>query len=175
LSRKKFLNHLITMNRFMRNKILTIDSTVQFRNKARDKGETVVFTNGCFDIIHRGHVDYLEEARSFGDVLIVGVNSDKSVRRIKPDGRPVIPEKDRAVIVAAFESVDVVCLFDGDTPVEIIKILKPDVLVKGAEYEVTDIAGHEQVLADGGKVVPVKMIPERSTSAIIKKIKEIPG
>lgn len=154
--------------------ILTLEQVVEFRKKAWENGKKVVFTNGCFDIIHRGHIEYLNEAAKLGDVLIVGINTDASVRRIKEKGRPIIGEEDRAVIIASLRCVDAVCFFDGDTPSELIKSIRPDVLVKGSEYSIEEIVGHEQVLADGGEVIPIPMVAGRSTSDLIKRIKELP-
>lgn len=154
--------------------ILTLEQAVEFRKKARENGKKVVFTNGCFDIIHRGHIEYLSQAAKLGDVLIVGINTDASVRRIKEKGRPIICEEDRAVIIASLRYVDAVCLFDVDTPSELIKSVRPDVLVKGSEYSIEEIVGHEQVLADGGKVISIPMVPGKSSTDLIKKIKELP-
>jgi len=154
--------------------IFTLEQVLEFRKKARESGKKVVFTNGCFDIIHRGHIEYLTEAAKLGNVLIVGINTDASVRRIKEKGRPVISEEDRAVIIASLRCVDAVCFFDEDTPSELIKSIRPDVLVKGSEYSIEEIVGHEQVLADGGEVIPVPMVAGKSTTDLIKKIKKLP-
>ncbi|MFC1729885.1 D-glycero-beta-D-manno-heptose 1-phosphate adenylyltransferase [candidate division KSB1 bacterium] len=162
------------MDRKIQDKIVSRDGVVRLREKARLEGKKVVFTNGCFDIIHRGHVEYLQEAREMGDMLIVAVNTDASVKRIKEKGRPITGEKDRVAVLASLECVDTVCSFDEDTPEEIIRAVRPDILVKGSEYDIEEIVGHEQVLAYGGKVIPITMVPGISTTMIIKKIKEMP-
>jgi len=137
---------------------------------ARQGGKTVVFTNGCFDIIHRGHVFYLEKARSLGDLLVVGVNTDHSVRGLKGPDRPVVAEEDRAAVVAALASVDLVCLFDEPTPYELVAACLPDVLVKGAGYSRETIVGADLVEERGGRVVAIEALEGRSTRSIIAKI-----
>jgi D-beta-D-heptose 7-phosphate kinase/D-beta-D-heptose 1-phosphate adenosyltransferase len=137
---------------------------------ARSRGGTIVFTNGCFDILHRGHAHYLERARLLGDVLVVGVNTDRSVRGLKGADRPIVPEEDRAYLVAALASVDLVCLFDEPTPHELIAAVVPDVLVKGAGYTEDTVVGADLVRAHGGKVVLIEELPGRSTRAIIERI-----
>lgn len=136
----------------------------------RRNREKIVFTNGVFDILHRGHVVYLEKARSFGDVLIVGLNSDKSVRRLKGASRPVQKQSDRAAILLALRSVDHVVIFGEDTPDRLVQQVKPDVLVKGADYRVSQIVGAVFVKARGGQIRRVRLTPGRSTSDILKKI-----
>lgn len=136
----------------------------------RADGKEVVFTNGCFDIIHRGHVYYLEKARALGDVLVVGVNTDRSVRRLKGPGRPIVPEDDRARVVAGLAAVDFVCLFDEPTPRELVGELLPDVIVKGAGYSEDTIVGADIVRDRGGRVVAIEPLPGRSTSALIQRI-----
>ena len=140
-------------------------------SKLRGKSKKIVFTNGCFDIIHAGHISYLNEAKTLGDILIVGLNSDKSVRRLKGGGRPIVSEKDRAYVLANLKPVDYVIMFDEDTPYELIKEIKPDVLVKGADYEGKSIVGSDIVESSGGKTVLINFIKGKSTSGIIKKIK----
>lgn len=130
----------------------------------------IVFTNGVFDILHAGHVDYLAKARSCGDALVVGVNRDASVRRLKGKGRPVNSESDRARVIAALKPVDFVVLFSEDTPEKLIRIIQPDVLVKGADYKVAEIVGADFVKSYGGEVKRVRLTPGRSTSAVIKKL-----
>jgi D-beta-D-heptose 7-phosphate kinase/D-beta-D-heptose 1-phosphate adenosyltransferase len=154
----------------IRDKIKTRSELVRIRQQLREAGKTVVFTNGVFDILHRGHVEYLEKARQLGDVLIVGMNSDASVRRIKPAGRPIVPEEDRATVLAALEMVSYVCLFSEDTPAELIAALVPDVLVKGGDYRLEDIVGREVVWEHGGRVETIPLTPDRSTTDIIGKI-----
>lgn len=132
----------------------------------------IVFTNGCFDILHKGHVDYLSAARSLGDVLIVGVNTDASVKRLnKSPDRPINAEQDRAFLVASLQVVDAVILFDEDTPYELIKMVQPDVLVKGADYKPENIVGADIVKARGGEVVTIELTQGFSTSSLIQKIK----
>ncbi|MDD5426327.1 MAG: D-glycero-beta-D-manno-heptose 1-phosphate adenylyltransferase, partial [candidate division Zixibacteria bacterium] len=126
--------------------------------------------NGVFDILHRGHVDYLTKARTFGDVLIVGLNSDASTRRLKGANRPIFSQKDRATVLLALKAVDYVVIFKEDTPDKIIQKVKPDILVKGADYQLADIAGAEFVTKRGGKVRRVRLTRGRSTSKTIKKI-----
>jgi rfaE bifunctional protein nucleotidyltransferase chain/domain len=137
----------------------------------RIQGKKIVFTNGCFDILHLGHVDYLSKAADLGDVLIVGVNSDASVSRLKGPGRPINDEKSRASIVAALRFVSGVVVFDEATPYDLIDLIKPDVLVKGADYTVEQIAGHDIVLAKGGEVKTIELLAGYSTTSIEKKIK----
>ncbi len=132
----------------------------------------VVFTNGCFDLLHPGHVRGLEQARQMGDVLLVGLNSDASVRQLKGPTRPVIPEAERAEILSALESVDAVVIFDEPTPREVISRLLPDVLVKGGDWPDDQIVGRKEVEAAGGRVVSLPFVPGYSTSAILEKIRE---
>ncbi len=132
----------------------------------------IVFTNGCFDILHRGHVDLLERARSLGDVLVVGLNSDSSVRRLKGAARPFVGEEDRAEVLLALASVDFVTVFDEDTPLETIAALRPDVLVKGAEYAHGEIVGARFVEEHGGRVERIDMLPGYSTTAIVERIRK---
>ena len=133
----------------------------------------LVFTNGCFELLHAGHVDYLERARSLGDALVVGVNSDASARRLgKGAGRPIVAEADRARIVASLESVDGVCLFDEDTPEALIREVLPDVLVKGSDYTLEQVAGRRVVQEHGGRVELLPLLEGRSTTALIARAKE---
>ena len=136
----------------------------------RAAGERIVFTNGVFDILHRGHVEYLEEARAFGDRLVIGVNSDASVRRVKGPSRPIVPEAERAEILAALESVDLVALFDEDTPARIIAEVAPDVLVKGGDWALDAIVGREFVEARGGRVERIRVREGWSTTRIVERI-----
>ena len=132
----------------------------------------MVFTNGCFDVLHRGHVELLKRARREGDALVVGINSDQSVRRLKGPGRPLVSEEDRAEILAALEMVDRVVIFREDTPGRIIAALVPDVLVKGGDYAIHEIVGRDAVERAGGKVVRVRLVPGRSTRGIIDTVLE---
>ncbi len=140
------------------------------QNGPRRRKRTVVFTNGVFDILHYGHVDYLTKARKLGDVLIVGLNSDSSVKKFKAAGRPIQPEKDRARILAALRPVDIVVMFKEETPERLIRAVAPDVLVKGADYKLSEIVGADFVQSYGGKVRRIKLQPSRSTTAILKRL-----
>ena len=151
-------------------RVVSREDLVKSLAGARAEGRVVVFTNGCFDIIHRGHTQYLAEAKALGDILVVGVNSDRSVRALKGDTRPIVPEDDRAHVVAALSSVDLVCLFDEDTPLELITAIVPDILVKGAGYERDTIVGADFVEGHGGKVAAVEELRGRSTRGIIARI-----
>jgi D-beta-D-heptose 7-phosphate kinase/D-beta-D-heptose 1-phosphate adenosyltransferase len=142
------------------------------RQRLKRAGKKVVFTNGCFDIIHRGHVDYLTKARALGDALIVGVNSDASVRRLKGPTRPVVQEDDRAFVLAGLASVDYACIFDEDTPFDLIKAVVPDILVKGGDWAIENVVGRDIVEAAGGSVQTIAFVEGRSTTNIIKKISE---
>lgn len=139
----------------------------------KGNNNTIVFTNGCFDIIHHGHVDSLQKSAAFGTKLIVGLNADESVKMLKGENRPVLNEQSRAIILAAFECVDAVITFNDETPAEIIAKIIPDVLVKGAQYEIHEIAGHDTVLNNGGKVETLDLIEGISTSEIIERIKKL--
>jgi rfaE bifunctional protein nucleotidyltransferase chain/domain len=143
---------------------------IEVRNRLRLEGKKVVFTNGCFDIVHRGHVDYLTKAKALGDVLFVGMNSDASVKRLKGKTRPVVCQDDRAFVLAALCAVDYVSLFEEDTPYELIKAVVPDVLVKGSDWAVDSIVGKDVVEQAGGTVQTIEFVPNRSTTEIIKKI-----
>ena len=147
------------------------EELLALRRSLKSKGKRVVFTNGCFDILHRGHVEYLTRAKALGDVLIVGVNSDESVTRLKGPGRPIVEQEDRAVIVAALAAVDYVCLFKEDTPFELIKQVVPDVLVKGADWNVEDVIGKDIVERAGGSVQTIDFLPSRSTTGLIDRIR----
>jgi D-beta-D-heptose 7-phosphate kinase/D-beta-D-heptose 1-phosphate adenosyltransferase len=151
-------------------KVVSREDLITATADARAEGLVVVFTNGCFDIIHRGHTQYLAEAKALGDVLVVGVNTDRSVRVLKGETRPVVSEDDRAHVVAALSSVDLVCLFDEDTPLELITGVVPDILVKGAGYERDTIVGADFVEDHGGKVVAIEELEGRSTRGIIGRI-----
>ena len=132
---------------------------------------SVVFTNGVFDLLHRGHAEYLEDARALGDRLVVGVNTDASVRRLKGPSRPIVGEQDRAALVRALACVDLVVLFDDDTPQRLIEAVKPDVLVKGADWALQDIVGRAEVEEAGGRVVRVTLVPGRSTTALLDRLR----
>jgi D-beta-D-heptose 7-phosphate kinase/D-beta-D-heptose 1-phosphate adenosyltransferase len=150
--------------------VIALSNLLRLRGQWKFFGKKVVFTNGCFDILHRGHVDYLSKAKSLGDILVVGLNDDGSVRRLKGSQRPIVEQQDRADILAALKSVDFVCLFSEDTPFEIIKALVPDVLVKGADWRIDKVVGKDVVESAGGSVKTIEFLPNRSTSNIIAKI-----
>jgi D-beta-D-heptose 7-phosphate kinase/D-beta-D-heptose 1-phosphate adenosyltransferase len=156
--------------RNMADKILEFQDLVKIVKGLRKSGKKIVFTNGCFDILHVGHVRYLAAARSQGHVLVVGLNSDESVRSIKNENRPIVNQNQRAEVLASLECVDYITVFDESNPLKIIKGLKPDVLVKGADWVETEIIGADIVKANGGKVVRVPVVPEVSTSRIIQRI-----
>lgn len=153
-------------------KILYPQSLQQALNNWHHNLDKVVFTNGCFDLVHRGHIDYLSKAADLGTVLIIGLNSDESVLRLKGKNRPIIDEYSRALLLASFSFVSAVVIFSEDTPYDLINTIKPDVLVKGADYSIAEIVGHDIVLAKGGEVVTIEYLPGFSTSSIEKKIKE---
>ena len=142
-----------------------------FAQKTRSEGKKIVFTNGCFDLLHPGHVSYLEEAASLGDVLILGLNTDASVSRLKGANRPIQDERARCILLAALESVSAVCLFDEETPLRLIESVLPDILVKGGDYKEEDIVGADVVKSRGGEVKSLQFLEGYSTSQIISKIK----
>jgi D-glycero-beta-D-manno-heptose 1-phosphate adenylyltransferase len=152
-------------------KILNKAEALPAVNEWKKKGK-VVFTNGCFDILHLGHIDYLEKARNLGEKLIVGLNTDKSIGRIKGPERPITDENSRARIIAALEFIDAVILFDEETPYDLISYLKPDILVKGDDYTVENIVGADVVIQNGGTVETISLVKGYSTSNIISKIKK---
>jgi D-beta-D-heptose 7-phosphate kinase/D-beta-D-heptose 1-phosphate adenosyltransferase len=149
----------------------SLEAAVGQRVRWRDEGKRVVFTNGCFDLLHAGHVALLEAARAQGDVLLVGLNSDRSVSALKGPGRPVLPMAERREALLALEAVDAVVIYDEPTPLEAIRRLLPDVLVKGADWEEQRIVGRDEVLAAGGRVVRVPLVPGRSTSLFLERIR----
>ncbi len=156
----------------MNPEILSLEEAILRFGREKRNGRRVVFTNGCFDLLHPGHIGSLEQARALGDALIVGLNSDASVRQLKGAGRPVLPERERAEILAALECVDAVVIFDDLTPREVIARLLPDVLVKGGDWPGDQIVGREEVEAAGGRVVSIPVVPGYSTTAILRKIRE---
>jgi D-glycero-beta-D-manno-heptose 1-phosphate adenylyltransferase len=151
-------------------KIITAEKLLPRLDKARKSGKKVVFTNGCFDILHAGHVRYLTAAAAEGNLLVVGLNSDASVRLIKGDQRPIVKQNHRAEVLAGLGCVDYVVVFDSPDPLLLIQTLKPDVLVKGADWTEETIIGGEFVRSNGGSVVRISLVPEVSTSQIIEKI-----
>ena len=154
----------------METKILELNDLVQKVNALRRSGKRLVFTNGCFDILHVGHVRYLTAARSEGDFLVVGLNSDHSTRTIKDQNRPIVDQDQRAEILAGLWCVDYITIFDEPDPLRLITAIKPDVLVKGADWKEQDIIGADVVIANGGKVVRVAVVQDISTSLIIDRI-----
>ncbi|TAL67128.1 MAG: D-glycero-beta-D-manno-heptose 1-phosphate adenylyltransferase [Bacteroidetes bacterium] len=142
-------------------------------NKFRIEGKKIVFTNGCFDIIHSGHITYLSKAKELGDVLIVGLNSDDSVTRLKGPGRPVNNENDRVLVLDSLRFVDYVVLFNEDTPYNLIKEIIPDVLVKGGDYTINTIVGADFVSQKGGKVISIPLVEGKSTSGLLEKIRHL--
>lgn len=154
----------------MTNKIKTLPALKKILKGNKKKYKKVVFTNGCFDLLHRGHIEYLKKARSLGDVLVVGLNSDASVRRLKGRGRPIMFQDDRAKILASLEFVDFIIIFNEDTPFNLISQLEPDILVKGADWDKNKIVGKDIVETSGGKVEVVKYLKGHSTTALLKKI-----
>jgi D-beta-D-heptose 7-phosphate kinase/D-beta-D-heptose 1-phosphate adenosyltransferase len=155
----------------MIDKILSLDELLGLRQSLRAAGQTLVFTNGVFDLLHVGHVRYLAAARALGDALVVAVNSDRTVRELKGEGRPVVNENERAEILAALRQVDHVTIFDDVSPRTLIARLLPDVLVKGGDYGLNEIHGREEVEAAGGKVVSLAFVAGVSTSTIIERMK----
>lgn len=155
----------------LKQKICSYSNLNRLINKWNENNEKVVFTNGCFDLIHQGHIDYLAKAADLGDRLIIGLNTDDSVRRLKGESRPIKDEYSRAFILAAMSFVDAVVLFDEDTPYKLIKQVQPDVLVKGADYKPEDIVGYDIVMEKGGEIKTLDFLPGFSTSLIESKIK----
>lgn len=153
-------------------KILSLDQLRTERDRLRQAGKKVVFTNGCFDLLHPGHVRYLQQARALGDALIVALNSDRSVRELKGDKRPILTEAERSEVMAALACVDFVTVFDEPTPREIISVLLPDVLVKGGDWGIDTIIGREEVEAAGGQVMSLAFVEGCSTTDVIERIAE---
>ena len=154
----------------MISKIMGVKELINRIDPFRRSGKQVVFTNGCFDIMHAGHVRYLAAARSEGEILVVGINSDKSVKSIKGENRPIMPQDQRAEVLAGLWCVDYVVFFDEPDPLRLIQAIKPDVLVKGEDWDEDKIIGTDSVKADGGRVVRVAVVPDISTSMIIERI-----
>ena len=156
----------------LKNKIYCLEDLVNKVTTWKQEGEEIVFTNGCFDIIHRGHIEVLAKTADLGNKLIIGLNSNSSIKKIKGKGRPIIDENSRAILLASFSFVDAVVLFSEDTPIHLINTLKPDVLAKGGDYEIHKIAGHKIVQENGGKIILVPFIDGFSSTTIIDKIKK---
>lgn len=153
------------------NKIVEQESFLQNVREWQNEGRKVVFTNGCFDILHPGHVDFLEQAKGYGDKLVVALNTNDSVSRLKGDTRPINNEDFRGQMLAALHCVDIITFFDEDTPIELIMKTNPDILVKGSDYEISEIVGAEEVLGNGGEVKTVSLLPGFSTTKFIERIK----
>lgn len=152
-------------------KILSLKNVTEISKSLKKKQKKIVFTNGCFDILHVGHVKYLRKARECGDVLVLGINKDSSIKRLKGDDRPIVNEKDRAEVISELECVDYVVMFSEDTPYRLIRAIKPDVLVKGGDWAIEEIVGKDILDSYGGEVKRITLVKGRSTSNIIEKIK----
>ena len=155
------------------NKILSLPALLRKLPALRRQGKTIAFTNGCFDLLHKGHVLYLEQARKLGDILVVAINGDDSVRRLKGPSRPINTLADRMEVMAGLQSVDFVTWFDEDTPLAIIETLRPDVLVKGGDWKSDQIVGSAEVRSWGGKVRSLKYVPGKSTTEMIERAKSL--
>jgi D-glycero-beta-D-manno-heptose 1-phosphate adenylyltransferase len=156
-------------------KIVTTEALIAERERLRREGKRMVFTNGCFDLLHPGHVSYLNQARTLGDALVVALNSDRWVRELKGEGRPILNQQERAEVIAALEAVDYVTIFDEETPRALIAAVLPDVLVKGGDWALAEIVGREEVEAAGGRVLSLPYIEGSSTTDIIERIKKLPS
>lgn len=156
----------------MKNSLVSREELKNIVESLKEDGKKIVFTNGCFDILHAGHVDYLAKAKAKGDILVLGLNTDASVSRIKGELRPIINEEERAFVLSNLRSVDYVTLFDEDTPIELISTIIPNVLVKGADWAIKDIVGGDFVIQNGGSVEPIEIVVDQSTSKIVDKIKK---
>ncbi|MBN2333210.1 MAG: D-glycero-beta-D-manno-heptose 1-phosphate adenylyltransferase [Deltaproteobacteria bacterium] len=150
--------------------ILSAEQLKEHLDRLRHEGKKVVFTNGCFDLLHPGHVTYLEQARGLGDLLVVAINSDQSVRRLKGNSRPILNQQVRSIMLAALRSVDFVTIFDDSDPLRLITLLEPDILVKGGDWPVEEIVGHQLVASRGGQVYSLPFVGSYSTSSIIHDI-----
>ena len=153
------------------NIISNIEKIDEIVAELRKQNKKIAFTNGCFDILHRGHVEYLEKTKSYADILVLGLNTDNSIKRLKGKPRPYVNEEDRAYVLSRLEAVDVVCLFDEDTPLELILKVKPDFLIKGGDYNLDQIVGRELVESQGGQVLTIPLVKGKSSTSIIDQIK----
>ncbi len=154
----------------MPGQVVSLKKLKEFRKKWKKQGKKLVFTNGCFDLLHLGHIRYLKKAKSLGDFLVVGLNSDRSVKKIKGEKRPILPEKERAEILSSLWFVDYVVLFDEETPERLLRELEPDVLVKGADWKLKEIVGADLVRSRGGVVRRIPLYKSRSTTSVIDEI-----
>ncbi|RPI41492.1 MAG: D-glycero-beta-D-manno-heptose 1-phosphate adenylyltransferase [Bacteroidetes bacterium] len=160
----------MTVHRNFKTKVITPEDAGKILTPSFRNNHVIVFTNGCFDLLHRGHIHYLSRAREMGDLLLVGLNTDASVSRLKGPGRPVAGEHSRAEVLASLMFVDYVLFFDEDTPLDLIRILRPDILVKGGDYKPEEIAGYREVLSWGGQVEVIPLLEGYSTSSLIRRI-----
>tara|TARA_B100000809_G_scaffold137320_1_gene134781 strand:+ start:252 stop:743 length:492 start_codon:yes stop_codon:yes gene_type:complete len=160
------MSHLEKIN----DKIISLEALKLRVENWKSSSEKIVFTNGCFDILHRGHIDVLAKTADLGDKLIIGLNSDSSIRKLKEDNRPIVDEKSRALLLAAFSFVDAIVLFSEQTPFNLITYIKPDILAKGGDYKIEEIVGHEVVQQNGGEVITIPLIEGFSSTNIIDKI-----
>ncbi|MGY8988716.1 MAG: D-glycero-beta-D-manno-heptose 1-phosphate adenylyltransferase [Flavobacteriales bacterium] len=156
----------------IKSKIYSLSDLKIQSDKWKENGEKIVFTNGCFDLVHRGHIEVLANTADLGDRLIIGLNSDSSIKNLKGENRPIINETSRSILLSSLQFVDAIVFFSDETPLNLIKTLIPDILAKGGDYKVTDIAGNEVVLENGGEVILVPFIDGFSSTNIIEKIKE---
>jgi D-beta-D-heptose 7-phosphate kinase/D-beta-D-heptose 1-phosphate adenosyltransferase len=150
--------------------ILTTNELINIRKAIKNNNKKVVFTNGCFDILHKGHIDYLNESKKLGDYLVVGINSDESVRKLKGPKRPILPQEERAFIISNLIAVDFTCIFNEETPLQLIEQVLPDYLVKGADWAIDAVVGKEIVENSGGKVMTITLTPNKSTTNLIETI-----
>jgi rfaE bifunctional protein nucleotidyltransferase chain/domain len=164
---------MINKTQWITDKILTRETIEKRANMWRSTGKKIVFTNGCFDILHHGHLAYLAQAADFGNVLIIGINTDASVKRLKGEERPLTHEHDRAFQIASLMVCDAVCLFDEETPLELIKLVRPDVLVKGGDYTLDNIVGADFVMSNGGRTEIIPFVAGYSTTSVIERIKKL--
>ncbi|MBN1232911.1 MAG: D-glycero-beta-D-manno-heptose 1-phosphate adenylyltransferase [Candidatus Coatesbacteria bacterium] len=153
--------------------ILDIDEASEFIRNKQAEGKKTVFTNGCFDLLHSGHLDLLERASKQGDILLVAINSDNSVRKLKGEKKPLFPEQERAELIDALEPVDIVVIFNEETPFEVIEALKPDVLIKGGDWDIDNIVGRDTVWKRGGKVISLPLLEGYSSSYVISRIRKL--
>jgi rfaE bifunctional protein nucleotidyltransferase chain/domain len=161
----------MSFHKLLKDKICSKEEALQHLRPFRSEGKKIVFTNGCFDILHPGHVDYLSQARDLGDFMVLGLNTDKSVKKLnKAPNRPVNNEETRGAVLAGLACVDAIVMFDEETPYELIKFLQPDVLVKGNDYKAEEIVGYDVVKAKGGEVITIPMLEGYSTTKLIEKI-----
>ena len=156
----------------IKSKLIAIEEIPTFKHSCTTRKKTIVFTNGCFDILHKGHIEYLAQASELADTFVVGLNTDRSVQILKGPERPLQDQNSRALVLASLQFIDAVVLFDEDTPYQLIKSLLPDILVKGADYKAEDIVGYDIVTKNGGKVITIDFVPGYSTSALVQKLKK---